>query len=118
MRKLTSASTDTSSTLTRGDILSGDRARRSSGELGLFTVLFLLVLQAPPLAPVVVVALLLDVGDMTVPPDFVANGDGLRTAAEFSEGVLARGETGMQEMERRRGEWPIERASLGNTPAR
>jgi len=116
MRKLTSASTDTSSTLTRGDILSGDRARRSSGELGLFTVLFLLVLQPPPLAPVVV--LLLDVGDMTVPPDFVANGDGLRTAAELSDGVLARGETGMQEMERRRGEWPIERASLGNTPAR
>jgi len=93
----------TSSTLTRGDNLSGDRARRSKGELGLLTVLFLLDLPLLLLAAVAALVLL-DVGDITVPPDFVAKGDGLRTAAELSEGVLARGDTGIHEMERRRGE--------------
>jgi len=93
----------TSSTLTRGDNLSGERARRSKGELGLLTVLFFCDLPLL-LLPAFAAPELLDVGDITVPPDFVARGDGLRTAAELSDGVLARGETGIQDMERRRGE--------------
>jgi len=80
-----------SSTFTRG-VLSGDKARLSNGELGLFTVLIL-----PDL-------LVLFVGDITVPPAFVARGDGLLTEAEFNEGVLASGETGIQDIDRLLGE--------------
>lgn len=43
-------------------------------------------------------------GDITVPPFLVANGDGLLILFEPTEGVLASGETGMHDIERRLGE--------------
>lgn len=55
------------------------------------------------------------VGDITVPPFFVAKGDGLRKEAAPIEGVRAKGETGIHDIERRR-EPPTERASLGSIP--
>lgn len=57
------------------------------------------------------------VGDMTVPPFLVASGEGLRTDAEPIDGVRARGETGMHDMERRR-EWPTDLANFGSIPCK
>lgn len=91
-----------------GVLRSGDKARLKSGELGLFT-LTLLDFD---------VLLFVFVGDMTVPPDLVVRGDGLRAEAFSTDGVRASGDTGIHEMERRRGEWTTERASFGNTPCR
>lgn len=81
--------------------LSGDNARLNNGEPGA-------VIDERGLEK-------LFVGDMTVPPLFLANGDKLRILEAPMEGVLASGDTGIQEIERRL-ECPTERAIFGNMP--
>lgn len=92
-----------SSTRICGFDRSGDNARRNKGDPGV--VMDDLGLGFGKLF----------VGDIRVPPLFLASGDGLRILDDPTDGVLARGDTGIQEIDRRR-ECPTERASFGSTP--